>query len=68
MYTFNYSRDNCSAVIIENGFEVTTIVANERMAAGFVRWLNCVSPQNPGAEQIGLWFMRFVESNPSLEG
>ena len=68
MYTFNYSRDNRTATIFENGVEVSTIVASEKMAAGFVRWLNCVNPQQPGDEQIGLWFMRFVKSNPSLEG
>lgn len=67
MYTFTYSRDNRTAVIAENGVEVSTITAGEKMAAGFVRWLNCVNPQQPGDEQIGLWFMRFVESNPTLE-
>lgn len=68
MYTFNYCSDNRSATVLENGVEVSTVVAGEKMVAGFVRWLNCVNPQQPGDELIGLWFLQFVRSNPSLEG
>ena len=66
MYTFTYQADNRSGVISENGTVVITVTGNQEQVAGFTRWLNCTNPQQPGEEQLSLWFMRFLKSNPQL--
>ena len=66
MYTYTYHADNRSGVIAENGTEVITLTGSQEQVAGFVRWLNCVNPQQPGEEQLSIWFMRFLRSNPSV--
>lgn len=54
MYTFTYQTDNRSGVIAENGTEVITLTTSQEQIAGYVRWLNCVNPQQPGEEQLSL--------------
>lgn len=66
MYTFTYQADNRSGVISENGTEAITLTASQEKIASYVRWLNCVNPQQPGEEQLSLWFMRFLKSNSQL--
>jgi hypothetical protein len=66
MYTYTYQADNRSGVISENGVEVITLTGSQEQVAGFTRWLNCVSPSQPGEEQLSLWFMRFLKSNPQV--
>lgn len=68
MFTFEYNQDNRSAAIVENGTEVTVVTCGQHVAAAFVRWLNCVNPQQPTDVQVGLWLMHFVRANSSLEG
>ena len=67
MYTFTYSEDNRTGTVAENGVEVISLTCSQEQIAAYVRWLNCVSPQQPGEEQLGLWFIRFLKSNPTLE-
>lgn len=66
MYTFTYQTDNRSGVIAENGVEVIALTGSQVQIAGYVRWLSCVNPQQPGEEQLSLWFMRFLKSNQQL--
>lgn len=66
MYTFTYNTDTRTGTIVENGTDVISLTASQEQVAGYVRWLNCTSPQQPGEEQLGLWFIRFLKSNPDI--